>query len=572
MSNRSRWNLLLLALVTGACGRATIDSPASLLSQPKAAPTAATVRPAVIQLKDVTDHCGIAFRHCDGASGRKYLIEAMSAGLALLDYDGDGLIDVYLVNGAPLAPLPADARVTSALYRNEGNLRFRDVTEAAGVGSTSFGLGAAAGDFDNDGDMDLFVSNFGPNVLYCNNGDGTFTDITAATGVGGGDHLGAGASFLDADADGDLDLLAGNYVVFALSKNPQRSIDGIPNYPGPQDFEPNENDFYVNNGDGTFTDAGRESGIAAVAGSGMGVIAADYDNDRDTDLFVANDVAGNFLFQNDGTGKFQEVGVVHGFAYGLDGHPRGNMGVDCADYDNDGWLDFFVTTYSNQTCVLYRNVGGRLEDATAASGAGAGTLPHAKWGTVFADFDADGDRDLFVACGHLDQEVHLFKPYTAYRVRNVLLENSGNGKFVDISGRCGDGLACVHSSRGTGADDLDNDGDVDLVILNSADPPTVIRNDTHPSNHWLQIQLHGRRATRDGIGAQVRVTAGGRTQLDEVHSGRGYQSHHGERLHFGLGGAEQAERIEVRWIGGGTDVVENVPANQLIDITEGQAQ
>jgi hypothetical protein len=300
----------------------------------------------------------------------------------------------------------------------------------------------------------------------------------------------------------------------------------------------------------------------------MGVIAADYDNDRDTDLLVANDEMGNFLFENDGTGKFEEVGVVRGFAYGFDGRARGNMGVDCADYDGDGWLDFFVTTYSNESCVLYRNAGGRLEDLTAASGAGAGSLPHAKWGTVFADFDNDGDRDLFVACGHLDQEVHRFKPYTAFRVPNVLLENSG-GKFANISGRAGSGLAAVQSSRGTGLDDLDNDGDADLVILNSADRPTVVRNDTRQPNRWLQVELRGRRASRDGVGAHVLVTAGGRTQLAEVHSGRGYQSHYGSRLHFGLGAADRVDRLEVRWIGGGSDVIEGIAANQRVLVIEG---
>jgi hypothetical protein len=567
---RAGWLLVLAAgLCLGAC-RAAVEPPDDRVAS-ETRPRAAAVAASTIQLRDVTADSGIAFRHSNGASGRMYLVEAMSAGLALFDYDGDGLVDLYLVNGAPLPPQAPDASVTSGLYRNEGQMRFRDVTREAGVGSAAFGLGAVAGDFDNDGDADLYVSNFGPNALYRNNGDGTFTDATSQAGVGVGDHFGAGASFLDADGDGNLDLLAANYVIFSLAGNLQKTVDGFPSYPGPQDFEPARSVFFKSGGDGTFRDVSQECGLADAAGTGMGVIAADYDNDRDTDLFVANDEMGSFLFENDG-GRFSEVGLIRGFAYGLDGRARGNMGLDCADYDNDGWLDFFVTTYSNESCVLFRNVKGRLEDVTAASGAGAGSLPHAKWGTGFADLDNDGDRDLVLACGHLEPEVHRFKPYTAYRVANVLLENAGDGRFVDISARCGNGLAPIQSSRGTGLDDLDNDGDVDLVVLNAADRPTVARNETRAANHWLQIELLGRQSNRDGAGAQVRITAGGRTQLDEVHAGRGYQSHHGTRLHFGLGSAQEVERIEVRWIGGPIEVIDNVAADQLVTILEGSGQ
>lgn len=562
------WLALLAAL--GACRQPTLEETPSLTaaSHPATAAALPAAVPAAIQLRDVTASTGITFRHFDGASGRKYLPEPMSAGLALLDYDGDGLIDIYFLSGAPLPPLPADPHCRSALYRNEGNFRFKDVTEEAGVGSTGFGLGVAAVDFDNDGDLDLYVNNFGPNTLYRNNGDGTFTEITSQTGVGVGDDLGAGVAFLDADADGDLDLFVANYMRFTLAINPTKSMDGFPTYPGPQDFDPNRSAFFLNDGTGGFLDASVAAGIAGVAGSGMGVIAADYDNDGDTDLLVANDERANFLFENDGRGKFTEVGVLRGFAYGFDGRPRGHMGLDGADIDHNGWLDFFVTTFSKETCVLYHNAGGQFEDATARTGAGAGSLPHAEWGTGFADFDNDADADLFIACGQLDPEVHRWRPYTAYRIANLLLENTG-GKFEDISSRCGDGLAPVLSSRGSGIDDLDNDGDVDLVVLNSTDLPTVLRNDSRTGGHWLQVQLIGRRSNRGGIGAQVRIATGGLTQLAEVHSGRGYQSHYGTRLHFGLRSAERVERIEVRWIGGGTDVLTDVPAGQLLRIVEG---
>ncbi len=279
----------------------------------------------------------------------------------------------------------------------------------------------------------------------------------------------------------------------------------------------------------------------------------------------------NFFFENDGSGNFEEVGVVRGLAYNLEGRPLGNMGVDCADYDNDGWLDFFTTCFGRESPVLYRNLTGLYEDVTLATRTGAASIPHVNWGTGFADFDNDGDADLFIACGHIDQNVHLWSNSTTFRVRDILLMNSGDGMFVDISERCGDGLDSIESSRGIGLDDLDNDGDIDVVILNSRAPPTILRNDTRNDRHWLQIQLQGGRSNRDGVGAQARVTVGGRTQLAEVLSGRGYQSHHGTRLHFGLGACARVDRIEIRWIGGCTDFLQDVVADQLLQVTEGSS-
>jgi hypothetical protein len=569
--------LLLLAgwsLLAGACGKAERPLPEPqtrelrISPQPFSPPAPSQGPPTEICLTDVSDQSAITWKHHDGSSGQRYLIEPSSAGVALFDYDGDGWIDIYFVSGTPLPPGAPDPTAANALYRNEGGMRFRDVTHEAGVGSQRFGLGVAVGDYDNDGDADLYVNNFGPNVLYRNNGDGTFTDVTQEAGVACGLRAGAGASFLDMEGDGDLDLFVANYVNFRLDNNVQRTTNGFPCYPGPLDFQPKANFLFRNDGEGRFTDVSRESGIAQAAGSGMGTIVADYDQDDDSDIFVANDEMGNFLFENDGSGKFREVGVLRGFAYGLDGRPRGNMAVDCADYDNDGWLDFFTTTYAGEMVVLYRNSKGSFEDFTHSSGAGAGSLPHVKWGAGFADFDNDRDADLFVACGGIDQEVHRWRPSTAYRLRNLLLMNAGDGKFVDVSDRCGDGLLSAESSRGSGLDDLDNDGDVDMVVLNSRASPTVIRNDADRARHWLQVELRGTAANRDGVGAQVRVTAGGQTQLAEIHSGRGYQSHHGSRLHFGLGECDRVERVEVRWPGGRVQTCENLPANQLARIVE----
>ncbi|MHC4177142.1 MAG: CRTAC1 family protein, partial [Planctomycetota bacterium] len=370
--------------------------------------------------------------------------------------------------------------------------------------------------------------------------------------------------------DGDLDLYVANYLTFSYATHVSATLHGFPIYADPGRYPPLPDTLYRNNADGTFSDVSRESGIGAHPGWGMGTVCADYDNDGDTDVFVANDVSENFLFQNDGNGKFEEVALMAGAAYDVDGLEHGSMGVDCADFDNDGLLDFHVTSYQNQLATLYRNLDqGFFEDATIPTGAGAGTLPYVTWGNGLVDLDNDGDRDLFIACGHPQDNVESFDDTSLYHTRNMVLMNTGDGKFVNVSDQCGDGLAVKLSSRGAGFDDLDNDGDIDVVILNSRREPTILRNDSATGNHWIQIRLRGTNTNRDGIGARVKVIAGDLTQIDEVHSGRGYQSHYGMRLHFGLGKRNRVDRIEVRWIGGGTDVLENVGADQLLIVTEG---
>ncbi|MCL4191395.1 MAG: VCBS repeat-containing protein [Thermoguttaceae bacterium] len=530
---------------------------------------AAAPAPCPIQLRDVTPQTRITFRHTDGSSGRRYIVETVTAGLATFDYDGDGLIDIYFVNGAPLPGTKTDVPPKDALYRNNGDWTFSDVTEQAGVGEMGFGLGVAAADYDEDGDQDLYVSNFGPKVLYRNNGDGTFTDVTRQAGVADGEKVGAGACFLDGDADGDLDLFVANYVQFTFANHVEVVVDGHPQYAGPKEYEPEQSTYFRNNGDGTFTDASRASGIADHPGTGMGIVALDYDNDADTDIAVLNDVAGNYLFANDGRGRFEEVGLLTGFAYNLDGNEMGSMGVDCGDYDNDGWLDLFQTAYSGELPALFRNTGdGAFDDVTRSTGAGVGAFPYVNWGTGFADFDSDGYRDLFIANGHLQDNVHLYDGTTAYEVCNQVLRNTGRGKFVDISGQCGDGLLPKLSSRGAAIDDLDNDGDLDIVVLNSRRESTVIRNESPRAGHWLAVLLRGTRTNRDGVGARVTVVAGDLTLADEVHSGRGYQGHFGTRLHFGLGPHTRIDRIEVRWIGGQTDVWKDIAVDRLITLTE----
>jgi hypothetical protein len=526
---------------------------------------------AAIVFNDVTRQTGIMFVHTDGGSGNYYVMETVTAGLALFDYDDDGDIDIYFLNSSDLKGTVSKTAAKNALYRNDGRFKFTDVTGQSGLGDTGFGLGVVAGDYDNDGDQDVYLNNHGPNVLYRNNGDGTFKDVTIQAGVGNGDQMGAGACFLDMDKDGDLDLYVSNYLRFSYDRHMVSMVGSFPKYMGPPYYPPTSDTLYRNNGDGTFKDAGDEAGISRYLGAGMGMVCCDYDGDGDTDIFVANDISeGNFLFKNDGTGKFDEIGLLAGLAYDLHGDEQGSMGVDVGDYDNDGIFDFYVTSYQRQLATLYKGLGDdNFEDVTRMAGAGTGTMANVTWGTGLVDFDNDGDRDIFVACGHLQPHIEQYDDSSTYFQSNLLLMNTGDGKFIDASEKSGAGMKVKLSSRGAGFDDLDNDGDVDVVILNSRREPTILRNDSPSNRHWLQVRLKGIKTNRLGIGANVKVVAGDLTLVDEVHSGRGYQSHYGTRLHFGLGNRDRIDRIEVRWIGGGVDVLKNPSVDRCLTITEG---
>ncbi|MGO8748558.1 MAG: CRTAC1 family protein [Thermoguttaceae bacterium] len=559
-------------------GPAPQQSPAGGAGKARA-PAASVETEWPVRFRDVTGECGITFEHRDGSSGRHFTPETMSAGVATFDYDGDGLIDIYFPNGAALPGVRYDPPPRHALYKNLGGWRFRDVTVQAGIACTAFGLGIAVADYDNDGRPDIYLDNFGPNVLYHNNGDGTFTDATLRAGVPGtiaGGRLekkvGAGACFFDIDGDGLLDLYAGNYIEIDLASyvTPMKGKYGF--IPSPTVYAPVPGTLYRNGGDGTFTDVSRASGIAASRGRCMGVTAADYDNDGNADLFVCNDVSENFLFHNDGGGKFQQVGLVAGIALNINGEGVANMAVDAGDYNHDGWLDFYVTDYDKQFPLLFQNLGGVFSEVMQSAKAGAGCYPHVKWGCGLVDFDNDGYKDIFIALGHTDDNVGFVDSTTAYRCRNVLLKNLGNGKFADVSAESGILALEPHAARGVAFDDLDNDGDIDVVILNSRQRPTVLRNMLNEQgckNHWLDIRLQGVKTNRDGVGARVRVVAGGLSQIDEVHSGRGYQSHWGTRLHFGLGRHDRVDRVEVHWIGGGADVLENLAPDRQATILEG---
>ena len=370
-------------------------------------------------------------------------------------------------------------------------------------------------------------------------------------------------SFLDFDHDGVLDLYVANYIVFSYEKHSPRLMSGIPGYHGPMEWPAAEHFLYRGRADGTFEDVSVPSGIGGRPRAGMGTICADYDNDGDSDILVANDNHPNFCFRNDGNGRFTEVGVEAGMAYNRDGMVRGNMGIDAADFDHDGWLDLFITTYQREFPILFHNQkGGLFRDITNKSAQTQRCYNNSKWGCGFADFDNDGHKDIFVGIGHLQVNIEQFDKSSAYAARPMLLRNDGKGKFEDITDSAGDGLTIKCVARGVALEDLDNDGRIDVVISNSRRAPLILRNESQNSHHWLELDLRGVTVNRDAVGARVKVTAGDLVQIDEIHSGRGYQSHFGTRLHFGLGDRQRVDQIEVRWPGGGSELCATLPSTR----------
>lgn len=569
---RARLAGALLVSALGCGGPATPPAAVPVSVSPSQSPAPPAQGSAGILLEDVTDASGVDFVHGPGTPGTRWLPEAVAGSVALFDYDGDERVDLLLLGGEIASPAGAPPGHTSRLYRNLGGFRFRDVSAEAGVIHHGLAMGVAVADVDEDGDADLYLTRVGRNLLLRNRGDGTFEDATESAGVAGVGEVGAGAAFLDADGDGLLDLLAAGYVVFDPEHAPRRSIDGVAVFPSPLDHDPAAIVFFRNLGDGAFV--AEDAGLAGLRGKGMGVIAADHDDDGDPDVAVMNDEMANFLLENDGHGRFTERGVETGLAYDGDGRPQGNMGIDAADVDGDGRLDFHTTTFSSESPTLYRNLGGSFDDATSATRAGAGLAAHIKWGDAFADFDDDGLPDLYVANGDFNEGVERWAPATRLAVPNALLRNVG-GRFENVSATAGPGLAVVACSRGVAVDDVDGDGRVDVVVANWRDRPTLLRNSSAPLHApprgWLGVRLVGTRGNRDAVGARVRVEAGGRVGTAEVHAGRGYQGHYGTRLHFGLGDAHAADRVEVRWPGGTTEVLEHVAADRVVTIREGSA-
>src|SRR6516225_9338598 len=516
-----------------------------------------------------------------GEHKNKYLLETTGCGVAFYDYDNDGWLDIFLVNGTRLEGFPAGSQPTSHLFRNNRDGTFTDVTLKAGVAHSGWGQGVCIGDYDNDGYEDLFVAYFGRNVLYHNNGDGSFTDVTEKAGVAGsGKRWNTGCAFVDYDRDGKLDLFVANYIDLDLRTAPVPEsgpclYKGVMVACGPPGLNGGKNMLFHNNGDGTFTDVSQSSGILQANGTyGLGVLTGDFDNDGWPDIYVANDSAPSALYQNQKNGKFVDIALEAGCALSADGKPQAGMGVSAADFDLDGNLDIVKTNFAGDTPSLYHNLGGaNFEDTTFTGGLGKHTQ-YLGWGCGFFDFDNDGWPDILLCNGHVYPEVGQLTTEAGYAQRKLLYRNLRDGRFADVSMNAGPGISSPSSSRGCAFGDFDNDGDIDVVVNCVNDYPQLLRCDTTLKNNWIKVRTIGTKSNRSGIGARLRCVtrvAGeerAHAQIDEVRSGGGYFSQNDLRIHFGIGAAEKVELLEIRWPSGQVDALKDLQANRLYYVTE----
>ena len=530
--------------------------------------------------KEVAAEAGlIATTVFGGKEANRYLLETTGTGVALFDYDGDGFLDVFLVNGTTLEGFPKGQEPINHLFRNRGNGTFEDVTARAGVGASGWGQGACTGDYDNDGHEDLYVTYYGQNRLYHNRGDGTFEDVTARAGMlDKRTRWGTGCAFLDYDRDGRLDLLAANYIDLDLARAPTPDsglcrYKGVKVACGPPGLTGGKNVLFHNRGDGTFEDVSDKSGITKASGTyGLGVSTLDFDDDGWVDAYVANDSNPSALYRNNHDGTFTDIAVTSGCAYSQDGKPQAGMGVAIGDYDHNGTMDIFKTNFAGDTSTLYANSGqGFCDDRTFAAGIGVNTR-WLGWATAFVDLGNDGWLDLFLANGHVYPEVAQLKTEAAYAQRKVVYVNRGNGRFEDVTEQLGAPATTPRAARGAAFGDVDNDGDVDIVISNVNAPPDLFRTDTEAGRHWLLVKLTGTASNRSAIGARVGCTAGGMTRWEEVRGGGSYISQNDVRVHFGLGETSKVDRLWVRWPSGLEEEWRDLAADQILPLREGSGR
>jgi hypothetical protein len=539
----------------------------ALLAAPAAA---AQSKPPHIQFRDITRAAGIRFVHNNGAFGKKYLPETLGPGCAFIDYDNDGYPDILLVNGTDW-PGHGRAASTLKLYHNNRNGTFTDVTAKAGLAVSMYGLGVAVGDYDNDGYDDIFISAVGQSRLFHNNGNGTFTDVTRAAGLGGINEFSTSAAWVDYDKDGLLDLVVANYVQWSPEKDLFCTLDGThKSYCTPESYKGASLRLWHNLGHGKFEDATAKAGLYDANSKGLGIAVLDYNQDGWPDLLLADDTQPNKLYLNNRNGTFSERGTTAGIAFSEDGVARSGMGVDAADYDRSGRPSIMITNFSNQMMALYHNEGnGLFVDEAPRSEVGRTSLLTLGFGCFFFDYDLDGWPDMFVANGHLDSDIERIQKRIKYRQPPHLFRNLGNGKFANVTASSGAAFATPRVARGAAYADIDNDGDLDLLITTNGGPAVLFRNDG-ATNHSLRVKLVGTRSNRDGIGAVVRVHSGSDRQWQMLRSGSSYLSQSELVLTFGLGANAQNSEVEVQWPSGQMDRLQSVAADQTVTIEEGR--
>jgi hypothetical protein len=521
--------------------------------------------------RDVATQAGLDFVHVNGASGNRFLPEILGSGGLFLDFDDDGWLDVLLVDGGSLADAAVARRARHRLYRNRGNGTFADVTAASNIRHHAYGMGACAGDVDNDGRTDLYITSVGPNALYRNRGGGRFVEVADAGGAGS-TLWSTSCAFVDVDRDGDLDLFVTNYVDTAGSKDEFCGFAGPPavrDYCHPLVYPPLRSVLYRNNGKGTFEDVSQQAGIAPHRGNGLGVAVSDVDDDGWPDVFVANDATPNFLFHNNRNGTFTEVAGLAGVSVASDGKPRAGMGTAFGDFNGTGRPGLVVTNHETEMHSLFQNLGGRLfADITVPSGVGSATRPYVGFGVVFFDYDNDGRLDLAIVNGHVMVHVAQVRARGTLAQRKLLLRNAGE-RFVNATNDAGPGFALDGVGRGLAAGDVDNDGDLDLLVTNNGGRPNLLLNDGGNAGNAVLVRVAGTASNRTGIGTRLVLTTGGRRQVREIQSGSSYLAQGDLRAHFGLGAARRAERLEIRWPDGSNEVAENLEANQVVTVRQG---